>query len=515
MSRPHPASRLAGLLGLLLLLGAVGAPGAAGDPEVQRRLTREDPRQVAVRLALSAPAYDALLWVRLAEVERFRCDLAAAHARIDRAAALDPLAAAVHAARSEVLLLEARADEALLAADRGLATAENRLDGDLWRARCLALVELRRYDEALEAGRRASTLEPSDARSAEALGRAAYHAGDMDLSRAAYRTAVELDAHAEEANLRLGNGFGPALEGRPWAQPPQREAFDSALAAWEAGDQEAALRGFDALAQEAPEVFKYRLGVGGALAARRRAHEARAAGAPAATDLYALLPAPEVPDLEAVLPDAAMLSPARRHALLVACAPLRPWWPALAAAGARHDLLCVAENLGDRAARAELRTRLTFDGRHYEHLRGVGGQHGATGAEKLDEAAELCFHTLAHELAHQVLSYAFPREELARVKVLYARAVAEDRCLDFYSASNVDEYFAQGYEAFISQVKRGCLKETQRHTRIELRTRDPELYAFLVEHLDLAHETPAAMAPFLAALQQTHLAPPPAPPSAR
>ena len=216
-----------------------------------------------------------------------------------------------------------------------------------------------------------------------------------------------------------------------------------------------------------------------------------------------------------MLPDAAFLTPARRHALLVACAPLRPWWRALAAAGARHDLMSVPENLGDRATRADLRERLTFDGRHYEHLRGVGGQHGATGAEKLDEARELCFHTLAHEIAHQVLTYAFPREMLARVKVLYARAVAEDRCLDFYSASNVDEYFAQGYEAFLSHVKRGCLKETQRHTRIELRARDPELYAFLVEHLDLAHETPQAMAPFLAALNRTHLAAPPAPPAAR
>jgi hypothetical protein len=184
----------------------------------------------------------------------------------------------------------------------------------------------------------------------------------------------------------------------------------------------------------------------------------------------------------------------------VAVSPLRPWWPALIAAGARHDLMDLPENLSDREMRADLRTKRTFDGRHYDHLRGVGGLHAATGVEKIDEASDLAFHTLAHEIAHQVLTHAFPPELGARVKALYARALIEDRCLDYYAATNVDEYFAQGYEAFISQVKRGCLKETQRHTRVELRTRDPALYAFLVEHLDVSHETPEAMAPFQAVL---------------
>jgi tetratricopeptide (TPR) repeat protein len=473
---------------------------AAADEHLQRRLATEDPARVAAELRAQAEAapYDGLVWVRLAEVERFRCDLPAAHAALDRAAR-DPLDPAARAGRAEALLLEARGAEALAEADRGLAHGASRTDADLWRVRALALVELRRYPEAREAAERAVALAPADARAAEALGRAAYHALDMPAARRAYGAAVRLDPDAEEANLRLGNGFGPAFDARPWEREPDLAPFRDALARWDAGDLDAAAAGFRALLERAPESFKYRLGLGAVLATRRRAHEARShdAGGPS---LYALLPVREPRDLLAVLPDAGRLSPRRRHALLVAAAPLAPWWPALVAAGARHDLMDLPENLADREARAELRTRLTFDGRHYDHLRGVGGQHAATGVEKLDEAADLAFHTLAHELAHQVLSHAFPAEVVARVKALYARAVLEDRCLDYYAASNVDEYFAQGYEAFVSHVKRGCLKETQRHTRAELRARDPALYAFLVEHLDLAHETPEALAAFRARL---------------
>jgi tetratricopeptide (TPR) repeat protein len=488
----------------LALLGGV-AP-ARGDEALQRRLGREDPRAVALELALGAGPYDALVWVHLAQVAVFTCDLPAAHHRVDAALALDPLSPAAHAARSAVLLHEARGAEALAAADRGLALPGARGSVELWRARALALVELRRYAEALEAAGRAVGLAPDDARAAEALGRAAYHAGDMPLASRAYTWAVELDPRSEEANLRLGNGFGAATAGRCWETAPDLPEFRRGLAELEAGAPEQAVTTFLALLERAPDAFKYRLGLGSALAQRRRLHEGFGEDGVSAAQAYALLPVPraEAPDalewIQGVVPDAASLSSVRRHALLVAATPLRPWWPRLAASGAKHDLLTMSENLSDCEERSDLRERLTFDGRRYEHLRGAGGKHGATGVEKLDEARELCFNTFAHELAHQVLTYALPAESVGRVKALYARAWMEERFLDHYAASNVDEYFAQGYEAFLSHAKRGCLKETQRHTRLELRTRDPALYDFFVEHLDLGHETPEAMAPFLAAL---------------
>lgn len=509
MLRTPPACRWT----LTLALALLARPGpAAADPALHRRLCEEDPARVVAELSARAlsGAYDAQEWIHLAQAQRYRCDLGAARAALLRVLARDPFHAEARAALGEAQLLEAQAEEALRSVDLGLAAPQGPTCSELWRVRCLALTELRRYEEAEEAGRRAAALAPADARVAEAMGRASFQRGDMAAAGAAYRTAAELDPYAEEATLRLGNGFGPGVEGRPWEQGAEGAAFWAARLAFEAGALDDARDRFAALVRAHPDTFKYRLGLGSALAARRRALEAR--GGPAAGTLYALLPAPEIPDLTRVLPDYARLSARDQHVVRVTVAPLRPWWPALVAAGALHDFLPLAESLGDREPRADLRGRVTFDGRHYDHLRGVGGLQAATGVEKLGEAADLTFHTFAHELAHQVLTYALPVELAARVKALYARAVVEGRCLDYYAASNVDEYFAQGYEAFVSHLKRGCLKETQRHVRAELRQRDPALYAFFVEILDLAHETPEALAAFEAGAQA---AAPPAMPAVR
>jgi hypothetical protein len=51
--------------------------------------------------------------------------------------------------------------------------------------------------------------------------------------------------------------------------------------------------------------------------------------------------------------------------------------------------------------------------------------------------------------------------------------------LDYYAETDEYEYFAQGYEAFIADVKRPAAGATSRHTRRELQMRDPELYRFL------------------------------------
>ena len=168
----------------------------------------------------------------------------------------------------------------------------------------------------------------------------------------------------------------------------------------------------------------------------------------------------------------------------------------LHAAGATHEILPLDRGLAELEGLGWLKELRTFDGRRYAHLRGVGGRHAATGIERLHVAARFAYHLFAHEFAHQLLRYAFPKDLQAEVASLYEAARAEDRSLDWYAASNVDEYFAQGYEAFVSPAKRGCLKETQRHTRAELRRRDPALHRFLQAHLDLSHEDEGRMAVF-------------------
>jgi len=188
------------------------------------------------------------------------------------------------------------------------------------------------------------------------------------------------------------------------------------------------------------------------------------------------------------------LAPIEKHVVRVATAPARDLFAAIRAAGTGHDVLALAADVTDEPSRRDLVGKRTFDGRWYEHLRAVAGANGATGAEKLREAADFGFNTFAHEFGHQVHRMGLSAAKQREVDALYASAAASGACLDWYAASNVDEYFAQGYEAFVSPVKRGCLTETARHTRDELRRTDPALFAFLSSALDLSHESPIVLA---------------------
>ena len=114
-------------------------------------------------------------------------------------------------------------------------------------------------------------------------------------------------------------------------------------------------------------------------------------------------------------------------------------------------------------------------------FRGVGGPVTVSGIEYIDFAMRGGFNTIAHEFAHQVHMSAFSTEICDRIKKLYQKAVKNDRVLDYYAASNEWEYFAQGYEAYVSSFKRPNAGVTARHTREELQQQDPDLYNLLEE----------------------------------
>jgi cytochrome c-type biogenesis protein CcmH/NrfG len=488
------------LVGLVLLAAAARGPEVPAEPDDPRALLAADrpaDAALALRRRAAADPLERGVWSSLGDVERLRCDLEAARAAYRRALAQDPLDPRARAGIAETYLLDARPADALGHALQGLATGDGAREGGLWRAKALALLDLGDLERARDAAARGAALAPADARVQEALARVRYRSGDMAGARDAYRRAAALDGRAEESNLRLGNGFDDRSDGSPWRDGAERAAFEAAVRALDGGALDEAGRRFENLCRIRPDAFKYRLGLGLARVAIRRRAEARFGGDAAA--VYALLPAPAFDRVGEVVKGFGALAPADRPPVLVAVLPARRYWDRLVAAGATHEVFGVAEDLTDAPSRAGLRDRRTFDGRHYQHLRGVGGLAAATGVEKLREAAAFGFHTFAHEFAHQVHDAGFSEEQRAEVERLYARALAEGRCLDWYAASNVYEYFAQGYEAFVSLAKRGCLKDTERHTRDELEARDPALAAFLREHLDLSHETPEALAAFRAA----------------
>ena len=481
---------------LLLLLGLPVAV-RAGPVEDARQLLRENSAPLAGQVLAArtrAVPTDGAAHAALGDVERIRCRLPLARAAYARALEIDAADPVARAGLAETWLLEGRPLDALSAADRGIEClrAAGRADGRVWRVKALALVELRRYDLALAAARRGAALSPYDARCAEALAAAEFRSGRMHASTEAYLRAVRLDPRTEEGNLRLGNGFGPEQDGKPWREEAHASGFAEAMAAWDRGDLEEAERCFLDLATVAPEAYKYRLGVGLCRLSLRRRQEAALGGD--ATALYLLLPAPEVEGLSEVVPGYDALGEVERHVVRVATAPARPVWAAIRAAGATHEVIPLEADLTDAERRQDLAGRKTFDGRWYEHLRGVAGAQGATGEEKLREAAEFAFNTFAHEFGHQVHRHGLTVAQQADVERLYLRAVRSGCCLDYYAASNVDEYFAQGYEAFVSPMKRGCLTETARHTRDELLRRDPDLHTFLWSILDTGHERPEIVA---------------------
>jgi tetratricopeptide (TPR) repeat protein len=162
-----------------------------------------------------------------------------------------------------------------------------------------------------------------------------------------------------------------------------------------------------------------------------------------------------------------------------AVAALSAFLPKLVRKKARHYLLAFDQRPSDLHGFADVADEKTFDGRFYASIRGVGGRVTLSGIEYLDQAARGGFNTIAHEFAHQVHIAAMGSNELKAIRKLYERARREGRTLDYYAAANEYEYFAQGYEAFISDRKRPSAGVTARHTNAELLKRDPDLHKFL------------------------------------
>jgi tetratricopeptide (TPR) repeat protein len=182
-----------------------------------------------------------------------------------------------------------------------------------------------------------------------------------------------------------------------------------------------------------------------------------------------------------VFPNYKALTRRQQRVIDWAVAGLADYLPRLARSRARHYLLAFDETVADVGDTDDLSEEKTFDGRYYASLRGVGGRVTVSGLEYLEMAAGGGFHTVAHEFAHQVHMTALDKTDVQTIHRLFERAKQEGRALDYYAAANEYEYFAQGYEAFISDAKRPSAGVTARHTRRELEARDPELYGFLMK----------------------------------
>ncbi|MCS6884377.1 MAG: tetratricopeptide repeat protein [Acidobacteriota bacterium] len=190
---------------------------------------------------------------------------------------------------------------------------------------------------------------------------------------------------------------------------------------------------------------------------------------------------PEIQGLAEVFVNYSSLTPEEQKVIRKSVLPLAKYLPELKRKGAKHFLLATDKKLSEITGYESLENRITFDGRYYASVRGVGGLVTVSGIEYLDVSMRGGFNTIAHEFAHQVHTSALSPEICSRIKKLYQNAIKTGKALDYYAASNEWEYFAQGYEAYVSEFKRPSAGVTARHNREELKKLDPDLFALFEE----------------------------------
>jgi hypothetical protein len=338
-----------------------------------------------------------------------------------------------------------------------------------------ALIRGREFDEAVRRSRVfTSRVAVKSPELLAARGSALFRVQRTSDSAKAYRQVVLLDQSHAEAHLRLGSGL----------LDPVKVVISTelrlAVGALAAGERVRAIELIQRVLQRQPgHPVAHRL-LGETLYAERTA-QSMALQDEAFLALTKAMPKPDTRGLPVAefVAGYKTLSPSRRSIVDRTAALFRKQLSKLVTVGGRHDLLTELERTTDAKARANLRGRRTFDGRVWDDVRGVGGIQAATGIEALDEAATFGFDTFAHEVAHQVHYFTFSPLQRAKVRSLYRTAMKERRCLDYYAASNVAEYFGQGVEAFVSLAKRPGSETTHGHTRFELLRIDPMLHGFI------------------------------------
>ena len=119
----------------------------------------------------------------------------------------------------------------------------------------------------------------------------------------------------------------------------------------------------------------------------------------------------------------------------------------------------------------------TFDNRQWMDIRGVGS--GAAAIEYVERGAFLERNVILHEYVHLFHGRVLTDAECRKIRALYYQAMKEKRTLDYYSQNNESEYFAQTYPAYFEPVKVHPLDFKSMNTTSDLKTKDPDMYAFL------------------------------------
>jgi thioredoxin-like negative regulator of GroEL len=160
--------------------------------------------------------------------------------------------------------------------------------------------------------------------------------------------------------------------------------------------------------------------------------------------------------------------------------PATAFVPLMARLDRRFQILPLHEDLAAATGDASFRTTTTFDHRQWMDIRGVGGDEaGAAGIEYVERGSHLERNVLLHEFMHLVHAGALTDGQRRELRRLHLQAVRDGNAIDYYAASNEQEYLAQAVEAYLSPAKVHPLNHKSMNTRDDLQARDPAAFAFV------------------------------------
>lgn len=374
-------------------------------------------------------------------------------------------------------------------------SAENARRASMLTGRALVQQKLRDWDgslatlrEALEADGNSDVLM--------ALTETLIRLGRTDDAISAAEWAVKLSPYKESAHYLLGNGYArknytqlAAAYPAAFADRAGRKALETGDALLGRGDREGARRAYGAVIAAHPgwvdararlasldfEDGRFAESRDGCFAALRTCPEYGRAHAILAKALeaqrfvvdvhraayearFAAAPVPSVPGIEKFVANWKALSPRHQKRVALSVAPWATYLAPLIAGGASYYIKPLWMLLSDVPHIETLRdTRIDYDSRLWDDVRGCGGFHTVTGIEDVERTIFDRYNTVLHELTHQVHGV-LPADDMRRIQEHYRQAkerddATRDGYLSRYAGGSVWEYFAEGANALASPMR--------------------------------------------------------------
>ena len=207
---------------------------------------------------------------------------------------------------------------------------------------------------------------------------------------------------------------------------------------------------------------------------------------------------PQVPGIDEFVLNWKSLSPRHQKRVALSIAPWQQYIPVLVEGGSSYYIKPLYMLLSETPGLHTMRdTRIDYDSRLWDDVRGAGGFNTVTGIEDVERTIFDRYNTVLHELTHQVHGV-LPPDEARVIQEHYRRAKARDDAtkngyLSRYAGGSVWEYFAEGANA-LESPKRDAY-DPREVVRERLDALDPDLRTLVERQFatrDVTHSYPVA-----------------------